>query len=231
MRLIGHRFGLWMVCATIVAAVSMCSPAFALADLLTNGDFSAGHDNSPQGWHTRVSLPSTEYVWTPPSASNPGQVEIANHLPNDGRWIQPVFLPPGWYYISAENKVEGVPQDTTGAFVGLTDEGVNSPAAAGDTDWQRLAFYLEVGKGGANVEIVLALGNAYGFSNGNAYFREVSVAPVDGPVEDSPVVFHLDAIRKSKAGSPLALAAALALLAALACAGWYLCAPSEVADK
>jgi hypothetical protein len=134
-------------------------------------------------------------------------------------------LPPGWYYISAENKVEGVPQDTTGAFVGLTDEGVISPAAAGTTDWQRLAFYLEVGKGGANVELVLGLGNAYGFSNGHAYFREVSVVPVDGPVEDSPVVFHLDAIRKSKAGSPIALAAALALLAALACASWYLCAP------
>ena len=92
MRSILHRFGVLMVCAAIVAAVSVCSPGLAIADLLTNGDFSAGHDNSPQGWHARVSLPSTEYIWTPPSASNPGQVEIANHLPNDGRWTQPGIL-------------------------------------------------------------------------------------------------------------------------------------------
>lgn len=228
MRSILHRFGVLMVCAAIVAAVSVCSPGLAIADLLTNGDFSAGHDNSPQGWHARVSLPSTEYIWTPPSASNPGQVEIANHLPNDGRWTQPVYLPPGWYYVSAETKAEGVPREATGAFVGLTDGGVSSPQALGDTDWERLAFYLEVGKSGANVEIVLGLGDSYDFSNGRAYFRAVSVVPVDGPVEGFPAVFHLDATRRSKAGSPIGLAAALALLAALACAGWYLCVPSRI---
>jgi len=97
----------------------------------------------------------------------------------------------------------------------------------GDTDWKRLAFYLQVGKSGANVEIVLGLGDSYDFSNGRAYFRAVSVVPVDGPVEGFPAVFHLDAIRRSKAGSPIGLAVAVALLAALACAGWYLCVPSS----
>ena len=139
-----------------------------------------------------------------------------------------VYLPPGWYYVSAETKAEGVPREATGAFVGLTDGGVSSPQALGDTDWERLAFYLEVGKSGANVEIVLGLGDSYDFSNGRAYFRAVSVVPVDGPVEGFPAVFHLDATRRSKAGSPIGLAAALALLAALACAGWYLCVPSRI---
>jgi len=97
----------------------------------------------------------------------------------------------------------------------------------GDTDWKRLAFYLQVGKSGANVEIVLGLGDSYDFSNGHAYFRAVSVVPVDGPVEGFPAVFHLDAIRRSKAGSPIGLDVAVALLAALACAGWYLCVPSS----
>ena len=63
-------------------------------------------------------------------------------------------------------------------------------------------------------------------NNGRAYFRAVSVVPVDGPVEGFPAVFHLDAIRRSKAGSLIGLAAAFALLAALACAGWYLCVHS-----
>ena len=230
MRSILQRLGVLTAGAAMAASLSVCRPALAVADLLTNGDFSAGHDNSPQGWRARVSLPSTEYTWTPPSASNPGQVEIANHSPNDGRWTQPVYLPPGWYYISAETKAEGVPQETTGAFVGLTDDGVSSPEALGNTDWERLALYVEVGKRGANVELVLGLGNPSDFSIGRAYFRAVSVVPVDGPVEGFPKVFHLDAVRRSKAGSPIDLAGAFALLAALACAGWYLCVPSGDPD-
>ncbi len=226
MRQLLQPVGVLLASAIIIAVGSVCAPAPAIADLLTNGDFTAGSDNSPTGWHARVSLPSTEYTWTAPSDSNPGQIEIDNHLRSDARLMHPVYLPPGWYYISAESRTDGVSRHGTGAFIGLTDEGVGSPQGLGDTDWERLAFYLEVGKSGADVEIALRLGDYWDFSPGRAWFRSVSIAAVDGPPEGFPSVFHLDKVRLSQAGSLASLAAAFAILIAFACVGWYLCVPS-----
>jgi len=220
--------GVFLGVAMIIASASLCSPALAVEDLLTNGDFSAGHNNLPSEWHTRVGLPLTEYIWTPPTNSEPGQVEMNNRSPNDARWTQEVYLRPGWYYISGEIKAQGVSLKGTGAFVALMDENVGSPEALGDTDWRRLGFYLEVGKGGAWVDIVLRFGDFWDFNNGRAWFRGVSVVPVEAPGEANQAVYHLDEVRRSLSGSPIGLVTSFVLLVVFAIVGWRLCVPDRI---
>ncbi len=220
--------GVLLAVATIIATASICSPALAIEDLLTNGDFSAGHNNLPSEWHTRVGLPWTDYTWTPPTNSDPGQVEMDNHLLGDARWAQEVYLRPGWYYISGEIKSENVSLKGTGAFVALADENVGSSEALGNTDWRRLGFYLEIGKGGAWVNIVLRFGDFWDFNDGKAWFRGVSVVPVEAPSEDTQGVYHLDQVRRSLSGSPLWLVTSFVLLAVFAIVGWRLCVPDGI---
>jgi hypothetical protein len=208
--------------AVLAAAILIHAPRVAADNLLTNGDFSSGHDNLPQGWRARVSLPTTEYNWIPPNGLNPGAVEIVNHIPGDGRWVQSVHLQPGWYYISSEISVTGVPQGRYGASIGLTDETVSAPDRGGSGDWQRAGFYLQVGPSGAYVEVALRLGEYWDLNSGRAEFRGVNVTPVDAPPEGAFPTYSLDDKRLTLFENPIGPPLALAVLALCACAGWLM---------
>ncbi len=209
----------------MLVAIIMVSRSLAGDNLLSNGDFAAGSGDRPLDWRARVNLATTQYSWTPPADGNPGLVEIANLTPNDSRWIHSLHLGPGWYYISAEVMTEDVWTDAIGACVGLTDPTVRSAVMSGNQDWTRLGFYLQVGAGGADVEVNLRLGDFSHFTPGRAFFRGASVVPIDSPPADKanePLEFHLDEIRGFQAGSPWSLVLLFGLLLAGGLIGWRL---------
>ncbi len=204
-------------------------------NLLANADFSRGAGKSPDDWRTAgwKEAPSvTGYDWLHSQGSEP-ELVITNFQPNDARWVQSLSLGPGWYYVSVEARTEQVPSNEAGATISLDEDGVNSPDLRGTADWQRLGFYLKVGKHGADIDVALRLGNFGSLNTGRALFRKPSVAKVAAPPAGATPVFDLVAVRRGEAAPPIGrqwtLIATFVLLALLAAAGWYLYGAGELA--
>jgi hypothetical protein len=217
--------------AAVLAAVILAFAVSAGADnLLLNGDFSEGSGNYPAHWQPEswIDLPSAKFTWIKPSGGEPGMVSIDNGDQNDTRWVQPLHLAPGWYYVGAQIETIGVRRGRAraGALVGLTDLGVTSDDIQGSNDWQNAAVYLKVGPGGADVQVALRLAGFGGFNTGQALFRGASVVPIDSPPTEGDNVIELDVIRAHfGAGSRWSMLLLIAPLLASAVAGWIILRP------
>ncbi len=209
--------------------------AEAARNLLANADFSHGAGKSPDDWRTGgwKEAPSvTGYDWLHAQGSEP-ELVVTNFQPNDARWVQSLSLGPGWYYVSVEARTEQVPSNEAGASISLDEDGVNSSDLRGTTDWQRIGFYLKVGKHGADIDLALRLGNFGSLNTGRALFRKPSVVKVSAPRAGATPVFDLVAVRRSESAPPVGhlwtLVATFVLLALLALAGWNLYGAGELA--
>ncbi len=208
----------------LIAAGIMASPAPSSAqNLLRNGDFSEGVGNFPSYWHTEewIDLPTTQFMWVPPSGGDPGMVIIENQVENSSSWYQPVHLDPGWYYVGAEVKAScaGDTRILFGALVTLADPGIVSADSKPSADFQNLAFYLEVGPGGADVQIWLRLACFPGLKIGQARFRSASVVKVDSPPPGSKQ-FRLGDAREHFGGARWSMLLLALLLMIGVAAGW-----------
>ncbi|MFZ1119167.1 MAG: hypothetical protein WAN81_02970, partial [Candidatus Binataceae bacterium] len=124
-------------------------------NLLSNGDFATGSGKAPDNWRTggwNESPAYTSYDWLHAAGSEP-ELVVTNLQPNDARWLQSLSLGPGWYYVGAEARTEGVPPNASGASVSLDEDSVNSADLHGSADWQRLSLYLKVGAHGADIDV------------------------------------------------------------------------------
>jgi hypothetical protein len=217
--------------AAIFAAVMLAFAGFARADnLLLNGDFSEGTGDQPAHWQPQnwIDLPSAKFTWIKPSGGEPGMVSIDNTAQNDTRWVQPLHLAPGWYYLGAQIETIDVGRNPTrsGALVGLIELGVTSDDLKGSNDWQNEAVYLKVGPGGADVQFALRLSGFGGFNAGQALFRGASVVPIDAPPTEGDNVIELDTVRDHfGAGSRWSMLLLIAPLLASAAAGWMILRP------
>lgn len=221
--------------AVALAADTGAPAAEAGSNLLANSDFSRGAGRSPDDWRTAgwKEAPSvTGYDWL----HSPGselELVVTNFQPNDARWVQSLSLGPGWYYVSVEARTENVPSDEAGASISLDEDSINSPDLRGTTDWQRLGFYIEVGKHGADMDIALRLGNFGSLSTGRAIFRNPSLVKVAAPPAGATPVFDLVAVRRGEAAPPIGhlwtLIATFVLLALVAAAGWHLYGSGDLA--
>ncbi len=210
--------------ASLIAATIMAKPEPVIAqNLLRNGDFSEGAGNLPSYWHSQdwIDLPTTTFKWIPPSGGEPGMVVIENQVENLASWNQSVHLDPGWYYVGAEvrSSCEGETRLLYGALVTLADLGIISNDLKPSEDWQDLAFYVEVGSGGAQVQVRLRLACFPGFRKGRAQFRSASVVKVNSPPPGAKQ-FHLDESRRLYGGGRWSLLLLLVLLMVAAAAGW-----------
>jgi hypothetical protein len=195
-------------------------------NLLSNGDFATGSGKSPDNWRMggwNESPAFTSYDWLHAAGSEP-ELVVTNLQPNDARWLQSLTLGPGWYYIGAEVRTEGVPPSAAGASVSLDEDSVNSPDLHGAADWQRLSLYLKVGARGADIDVALRLGGFGSLNTGRAFFRKARVVKLDALPANVAPVFDLGAVRRSSVappvGKPWTLVAAFMLLAITAVAGW-----------
>jgi len=201
--------------------------ASAGRNLLQNGDFTVGSGDSVDEWRSDawiLTAGTTDYVWLRPQPGHGGEVEVDTHRDNDARWVQPVSLTPGWYYISAEARTVGVQRTFTGANVAVLEDGISSVDLRNDSDWQRLGFYLKIGPQGADVDVALRLGGYMNLTRGRAFFRDARVEQVSGPPAGADRVFDLDEIRKEEVAGPIGhtwtLVATLIVLVLLAMVGW-----------
>jgi hypothetical protein len=195
-------------------------------NLLSNGDFATGSGKSPDNWRTggwNESPAFTSYDWLHAAGSEP-ELVVTNLQPNDARWLQSLSLGPGWYYIGAEARTEGVPPSAAGASVSLDEDSVNSTDLHDTADWQRLSLFLKVGAHGADIDVALRLGGFGSLNTGRAFFRKARVVKLDALPANAAPVFDLAAVRRSSiappVGKPWTLVAAFMLLAITAVAGW-----------
>lgn len=219
---------------TIVLCLVMLgagAPPAAAKNLLNNGGFIRGSGNSVDGWRTDAWIltpGTTDYRWTPPTSGRPAEVEVFTRRDNDARWVQPLSLAPGWYYISVEASTRGVLPFFTGANISLLEDGIVSRSLKGDSDWTRVGFYLKVGREGADVDVALRLGGYMNLTRGEAFFRDARVERVSGPPAGVGYVYDLAAIRESEASKPIGgrwtLYATYAFFLILAAVGWRMMA-------
>ncbi|HTY56149.1 MAG TPA: hypothetical protein VMB26_13155 [Candidatus Binataceae bacterium] len=192
---------------------------------IANGSFAKGAGDSPDHWRTEgweQKSDVTSYTWIHES-SQPAELEVDNSKPNDARWMQAIDLEPGWYYLGAQVRTEGVGQNNTGASVSIMEDGAMSHDVRGTTSWHEIGFYLKIGSRGGDIEIALRVGGYASLNTGRAFFRDVKVIPVKAPAE-GVASFELDTVRKESAeppvGQPWTLAATFVLLAAISYFGW-----------
>ena len=201
----------------------------AAENLLHNGNLSVGSGDSVDGWMHQAWVEdegSTDYHWAPPEKGKPGELEVFSHRDNDARWQQPISLAPGWYYISADARTRGVLGFSTGANVSVLEGGIMSADLKGNTDWQRLGFYMKVGPHGADVDVCLRLGGYGNLTRGQVFFRDARIEKVAGPPADADHVFDLDEVRKAQItppiGRPWTLVVTFLILGTVGAVGWWL---------
>jgi dolichyl-phosphate-mannose-protein mannosyltransferase len=218
-------------CAIFLCAMLVAAPAPARADsaqknLLLNGDFSKGSEDQPDSWRTEAWINNPESFQTHwhSYTDKPCELEVDNLKPNDGRWMQPLTLAPGWYQLSVDIRTEDVGTKESGATISVMEDGIMSPELHGTSDWQRVTLYLKVSGHGADVDVALRIGGFGSLNSGKAFFRNASLVKIEAPPPNATPTYDLQAIRKQAApvpiGSPISLAFTYALLAAFAWAGW-----------
>ncbi|MGH8011489.1 MAG: hypothetical protein ACREQ4_03170 [Candidatus Binataceae bacterium] len=199
-------------------------------NLLVNGDLSRGSGEAPDEWRHDgwiLSPAATTFTWTAPRNGQPGELGIVNHQENDARWVQSLSLRPGWYYLSVEARSKEVFGVKTGVNISVLEDGIVSNTLLGTSEWQRVALYLEVGKGGADVDVALRVGGFASVARGEAAFRDPRVVRITGPPPSgTPFVYNLTAVRRAEGSGPIGrlwtLVATFLGFLLLAVIGWWL---------
>jgi len=217
------------LCATLAAALFAPLRAAFAADQknrLLNGDFAKGSEDQPDLWRTEawINNPESFQAHWHSYTDKPSELEVDNLKPNDGRWMQPLTVPAGWYQISVDLRTENVGAKESGATISVMEDGIMSADIHGTTDWQRVTLYLKVGAHGADIDVALRIGGFGRLNTGKAFFRNASMVRIDGPPPSATPTYDLNVIRKQAApvpiGSPISLALTYVALAAMAWAGW-----------
>jgi dolichyl-phosphate-mannose-protein mannosyltransferase len=223
------RLSATLLCAIFLFAVLTPCHARAANNLLQNGNFAKGSEDQPDEWRTEAWINKPEAFvchWHPPQNGNPGELEVDNLQADDGRWMQPLSLGPGWYQLSADIRTENVGTKEDGASISIMEDGVMSPEIRGTTGWQRVSLYLKVGGKGADVDVALRVGGFASLNTGRAFFRNVTLVAVDAPPPNAAPTYDLMSIRQEAAPVPLgshwSLVLTFAMLIAIACFGWFL---------
>src|SRR5260370_21899269 len=97
---------------------------------------------------------------------------------NEGRWMQPMNLPPGWYQISADVRTENVGAKESGASISVMEDGIMSADIHGTTDWQHVTLYLKVGGHGADLDVALRVGGFGSLNTGKPFFRNAALIAI-----------------------------------------------------
>jgi hypothetical protein len=229
--------GLGVRSLRIVRAFLLCAilsvvptPAHAAAadqkNLLLNGDFKKGSEDQPDSWRTEAWINSPDAFQTHwhSYTDNPSEMEVDNLKANDGRWMQPLTVPPGWYQLSVDVRTEDVGAKESGASMSVMEDGIMSADIHGTTDWQRVTLYLKVGGHGADIDVALRVGGFGSLNTGKAFFRNASMVAIDAPPANATPTYDLNAIRQQGApvpiGSPISLIVTFLALVGIAWAGW-----------
>jgi hypothetical protein len=215
------------LCAMLAAVSIPCRAAATdQKNLLLNGDFAKGSEDQPDSWRTEAWINSPDAFQTHwhSYTDKPSEMEVDNLQANDGRWMQPLTVLPGWYQLSVDVRTENVGDKESGASISVMEDGIMSADIHGTTDWQRVTLYLKVGGHGADIDVALRVGGFGSLNTGKAFFRNASLIAIDAPPPSATPTYDLLAIRQQGApvptGSPISLVVTFVALAGVAWAGW-----------
>ena len=218
-----------LLCAIFLLVALTPRHARAANNLLQNGDFAKGSEDQPDEWRTEAWINKPDAFvchWHPPQNGAPGELEVDNLQANDGRWMQPLSLGPGWYQLSVDIRTENVGTKEDGASISIMEDGIMSPEIRGTTGWQRVSLYLKVTGKGADVDVALRVGGFASLNAGRAFFRNATLVAIDAPPPHAAPTFDLSSIRQEAApvplGKPWSMVLTFAVLIAIACLGWFL---------
>jgi hypothetical protein len=221
------RLSATLLCAMFLFVAMTPRGAGAAQNLLQNGNFAKGSEDQPDEWRTEAWINKPDAFvchWHPPQNGNPGELEVDNLQANDGRWMQPLSLAPGWYQLSADIRTENVATKEDGASISIMEDGIMSPEIRGTAGWQRVSLYLKVGGKGADVDVALRVGGFASLNAGRAFFRNATLVAIDAPPPNAAPTFDLTSIRQEAAPVPLgshwSLVLTFAALIAIAYLGW-----------
>jgi dolichyl-phosphate-mannose-protein mannosyltransferase len=215
-----------LLCAILLLVALTPRHAGAAQNLLQNGDFAKGSEDQPDAWRTVawINKPEAFVCHWHPSPNGAGELEVDNLQANDGRWMQPLSLGPGWYQLSVDIRTENVGAKEDGASISVMEDGIMSPEIKGTTGWQRVSLYLKVGGHGADVDVALRVGGFASLNTGRAFFRNATLVAIDAPPPNAAPTFDLMSIRQEAApvpiGSRWSLVFTFVVLVAIACLGW-----------
>jgi dolichyl-phosphate-mannose-protein mannosyltransferase len=215
-----------LLCAVFLSIALTPRHAGAAQNLLQNGDFAKGSEDQPDAWRTEawINKPEAFVCHWHPSPNGASELEVGNLQANDGRWMQPLSLGPGWYQLSVDIRTENVGAKEDGASISVMEDGIMSPEIRGTTGWQRVSLYLKVGGHGADVDVALRVGGFASLNTGRAFFRNATLVEIDAPPPNAAPTFDLMSIRQEAApvpiGSRWSLVFTFVVLAAIACIGW-----------
>ena len=219
-------FGAILLCAALATASPPGATGEPPKNLLLNGDFAKGSEDQPDSWRTEawINNPDAFQTHWHPHTDKPCEMEVDNLQANDGRWMQPLTLAPGWYQLSVDIRTENVGAKESGATISVMEDGIMSPEVKGTSDWQHVALYLKVGGHGADVDVALRIGGFGSLNSGKAFFRNASLVKIDAPPPRATPTYDLNAIRQQAQpvpiGSPVSLVFTFAALAGIAWMGW-----------
>lgn len=218
-----------LLCAVFLLVILTPHHAGAAQNLLQNGNFGKGSEDQPDEWRTEAWINKPDAFvchWHPPQNGAPGELEVNNLQANDGRWMQPLSLGPGWYQLSADVRTENVGTKEDGASISVMEDGIMSPEIRGTTGWQRVSLYLKVGGKGADIDVALRIGGFASLNTGRAFFRNATLVALDAPPPNAAPTFDLTSIRQEAAPVPLgkhwSMVVTFAMLIAIACLGWWM---------
>ena len=167
--------------------------AAAQKNLLLNGDFAKGSEDQPDLWRTEawINNPDAFQAHWHSYSDKPSELEVDNLQANDGRWMQPLTVQPGWYQLSVDVRTENVGAKETGATISVMEDGIMSADIHGTTDWQRVTLYLKVGGHGADIDVALRVGGFGSLNTGKAFFRNATLVQIDAPAAQRDSHFRL----------------------------------------
>jgi len=169
-------------------------------NLLSNPDFSLGHDNLPDDWSQGPDDATRKFDWLH-SDETPAQLLVSSdhaasgQLKIAGYWSQHVDLEPGWYYLSTEVRTEN-DSSGAGAMLMVCGEPPSSDqsshrsnplcgrtASLHSPDWKDLGVYVRVDEAGQTFDVRLGVGPHGGTTK--AYFRSAKLTYSGSPPVES----------------------------------------------
>ena len=183
------RYG-W-IAGAILALCAVCLVVFRPSgktaevgeNLLVNGDFSIVKDGEPASWYKDAWAGLSGADFDVVDTEEGKAAHIVNHFLKDARFVQTVEVEPDSLYclhgyIKAEAQ-SGWGANLSVADVYLYSENVYDSAG----EWKGVSLYGRTGKQQHSIDVYVRLGGYSGEAIGEAYFRDITLAKVEGVPE------------------------------------------------
>jgi len=172
MRSNSRRFYAAPVAILLVLAIrTIPGNAAASENLLLNPDPRSG-SSMPAHWHPSPGVECDSFEWSHQPGA-PGELRISNAPGGRAAWTQKADVSPGWYYLSASLRTEGLGR----AFLSVRSSNLFARSAWASTDWERHGLYIHI-RWNDHMEVECGLDSPS--PTATASFRDIILSRISG---------------------------------------------------